>query len=67
MALHRGCRGLGQAAVAGLVGRSESWLSQVERGRPPRGGRQPPLDGLRRHRRGTSVVRRAVRARSAAA
>jgi transcriptional regulator with XRE-family HTH domain len=26
-------RGLSQAALAGLVGRSESWLSQVERGR----------------------------------
>ncbi len=25
-------RGLFQAALAGLVGRSESWLSQVERG-----------------------------------
>src|SRR6186713_847531 len=25
-------RGLSQVAVAGLVGRSESWLSQVERG-----------------------------------
>ncbi len=25
-------RGLSQAALAGLVGRSESWLSQVERG-----------------------------------
>ena len=31
-------RGLSQAALAGLVGRSESWLSQVERGI---GGRQP--------------------------
>jgi transcriptional regulator with XRE-family HTH domain len=34
-------RGLSQAALAGLAGRSESWLSQVERGlrrvdsRPP--------------------------------
>jgi transcriptional regulator with XRE-family HTH domain len=29
----RACRrGLSQAALAGLVGRSESWLSQVERG-----------------------------------
>ena len=26
-------RGLSQAVLAGLVGRSESWLSQVERGR----------------------------------
>src|ERR1700678_466890 len=26
-------RGLSQAVVAGLVGRSESWLSQVERGK----------------------------------
>nr|WP_184080606.1 helix-turn-helix transcriptional regulator [Nocardiopsis mwathae] len=26
-------RGLSQAALAGLVGRSESWLSQVERGK----------------------------------
>ena len=25
-------RGLSQVALAGLVGRSESWLSQVERG-----------------------------------
>jgi transcriptional regulator with XRE-family HTH domain len=25
-------RGLSQATLAGLVGRSESWLSQVERG-----------------------------------
>jgi transcriptional regulator with XRE-family HTH domain len=32
IALHRSRRGLSQAAVAGLVGRSESWLSQVERG-----------------------------------
>jgi hypothetical protein len=30
IALHRRRRGLSQAAVAGLVGRSESWLSQVE-------------------------------------
>src|SRR5438445_13529941 len=28
----RRSRGLSQAALAGLVGRSESWLSQVERG-----------------------------------
>ena len=28
-------RGLSQAALAGLVGRSESWLSQVERGKRP--------------------------------
>lgn len=27
-------RGLSQAVLAGLVGRSESWLSQVERGKP---------------------------------
>jgi transcriptional regulator with XRE-family HTH domain len=26
-------RGLPQAVLAGLVGRSESWLSQVERGK----------------------------------
>lgn len=26
-------RGLSQAALAGLAGRSESWLSQVERGK----------------------------------
>jgi transcriptional regulator with XRE-family HTH domain len=26
-------RGLSQSVLAGLVGRSESWLSQVERGR----------------------------------
>ena len=32
VALHRRRRGLSQAAVAGWVGRSESWLSQVERG-----------------------------------
>jgi transcriptional regulator with XRE-family HTH domain len=32
IALHRRRRSLSQAAVAGLVGRSESWLSQVERG-----------------------------------
>jgi len=32
IALHRRRRGLSQAAVAGLIGRSESWLSQVERG-----------------------------------
>jgi transcriptional regulator with XRE-family HTH domain len=32
IAIHRRRRGLGQAAVAGLIGRSESWLSQVERG-----------------------------------
>jgi len=28
-------RGLSQAVLAGLVGRSESWLSQVERGKKP--------------------------------
>ncbi|MGH3613674.1 MAG: helix-turn-helix domain-containing protein [Pseudonocardia sp.] len=32
IAVHRRRRGLSQTAVAGLVGRSESWLSQVERG-----------------------------------
>lgn len=32
VAAHRRRRGLSQAALAGLVGRSESWLSQVERG-----------------------------------
>ena len=32
VAAYRRRRGLSQAAVAGLVGRSESWLSQVERG-----------------------------------
>jgi hypothetical protein len=32
IALHPRRRGLSQTAVAGLVGRSESWLSQVERG-----------------------------------
>jgi transcriptional regulator with XRE-family HTH domain len=32
IAVQRRRRGLSQAAVAGLVGRSESWLSQVERG-----------------------------------
>ena len=30
--MYRRRRGLSQAALAGLVGRSESWLSQVERG-----------------------------------
>jgi len=30
--VYRRRRGLSQAALAGLVGRSESWLSQVERG-----------------------------------
>src|SRR5919206_1673868 len=32
IAAYRRRRGLSQAVVAGLVGRSESWLSQVERG-----------------------------------
>jgi len=32
VAIYRRRRGLSQAVVAGLVGRSESWLSQVERG-----------------------------------
>jgi len=32
VATHRRRRGLSQVALAGLVGRSESWLSQVERG-----------------------------------
>src|SRR3954451_4149055 len=32
IATYRKRRGLSQAALAGLVGRSESWLSQVERG-----------------------------------
>lgn len=32
IATYRRRRGLSQAAVAGLIGRSESWLSQVERG-----------------------------------
>jgi transcriptional regulator with XRE-family HTH domain len=31
----RRSRGLSQTALAGLVGRSESWLSQVERGLRP--------------------------------
>src|SRR3954454_12875912 len=31
IAAYRRRRGLSQAALAGLVGRSESWLSQVER------------------------------------
>jgi transcriptional regulator with XRE-family HTH domain len=30
--VYRRRRGLSQAALAGLIGRSESWLSQVERG-----------------------------------
>src|SRR3954469_12398199 len=32
IATYRRRRGFSQAALAGLVGRSESWLSQVERG-----------------------------------
>ncbi|WP_428983209.1 helix-turn-helix transcriptional regulator [Phytohabitans maris] len=32
IAAYRRRRGLSQAALAGLVGRSELWLSQVERG-----------------------------------
>jgi transcriptional regulator with XRE-family HTH domain len=32
IATYRRRRGLSQAALAGLIGRSESWLSQVERG-----------------------------------
>jgi transcriptional regulator with XRE-family HTH domain len=32
LAVYRRRRGLSQAALAGLIGRSESWLSQVERG-----------------------------------
>lgn len=32
VAVYRRRRGLSQAALAGLIGRSESWLSQVERG-----------------------------------
>jgi transcriptional regulator with XRE-family HTH domain len=32
IAAYRRRRGMSQAALAGLVGRSESWLSQVERG-----------------------------------
>jgi transcriptional regulator with XRE-family HTH domain len=32
VAVYRRRRGISQAALAGLVGRSESWLSQVERG-----------------------------------
>src|SRR5436305_10037564 len=32
IATFRRRRGLSQAALAGLIGRSESWLSQVERG-----------------------------------
>lgn len=35
IALHRRRRGLSQVKLAGLVGRSESWLSQVERGVRP--------------------------------
>src|SRR5260370_33268381 len=35
IALIRRRRGLSQAKLAGLVGRSESWLSQVERGARP--------------------------------
>jgi transcriptional regulator with XRE-family HTH domain len=32
LALYRRRRGLSQATLAGLIGRSESWISQVERG-----------------------------------
>lgn len=32
IAAYRRRRGLSQEALAGLIGRSESWLSQVERG-----------------------------------
>src|SRR3954453_9325458 len=32
IAAYRRRRGLSQTALAGLIGRSESWLSQVERG-----------------------------------
>ncbi|MGH3926433.1 MAG: helix-turn-helix domain-containing protein, partial [Pseudonocardiaceae bacterium] len=32
IAVYRRRRGLSQAALAGLIGRSVSWLSQVERG-----------------------------------
>jgi transcriptional regulator with XRE-family HTH domain len=35
IALYRRRRGLSQVKLAGLVGRSESWLSQVERGARP--------------------------------
>jgi transcriptional regulator with XRE-family HTH domain len=35
IALIRRRRGLSQAKLAGLVGRSESWLSQIERGARP--------------------------------
>lgn len=35
IALYRRRRGLSQVRLAGLVGRSESWLSQVERGARP--------------------------------
>ncbi len=35
IAIHRRRRGLTQLVLAGLVGRSESWLSQVERGIRP--------------------------------
>src|SRR3954451_18221346 len=33
VAAYRRRRGLSQVTLAGLIGRSESWLSQVERGR----------------------------------
>ena len=32
IAIYRRRRGISQTVLAGLVGRSESWLSQVERG-----------------------------------
>jgi len=32
IAIHRRSRGLSQVVLAGLVGRTESWLSQIERG-----------------------------------
>lgn len=35
IAIYRRRRGLTQLVLAGLIGRSESWLSQVERGIPP--------------------------------
>ena len=35
IAIYRRRRGLTQLVLAGLIGRSESWLSQVERGIRP--------------------------------
>lgn len=47
IAFYRRRRGLTQAVLAGLVGRSEDWLSKVERGEAPvTAGRSSPLLAL---------------------